>query len=215
MYTVAVKIEGMDRRRRTAGLMHAVVGFFLLIKSVDLYHYTVENIPLKLLPFLAVAGISLFYAFFRTRVDAAAKYNVPLRVLQFMTFVLFAVVMTKTGRQFDYLVLLIWAVVIFLLIFSEKKLFAETALTFTDDGVRVPGSYKEHLVQWEVLESVTVRHDFITLFHRGKKYLQYQVMQDLSELEVVKLNAFCKERLEILGRENQDLNSKEETRSEA
>ena len=51
-------------------------------------------------------------------------------------------------------------------------------------------------MEWQVLEEVTVRHDFITLFHQGKKYLQYQVMQDLSELEVVKMNAFCKEQIE-------------------
>lgn len=196
MYTVAVKIEGMDRRRRTTSLMHAVVGFFLLIKSFDLYHYAVEKSLLKVLPFLVVAGASLFYAFFRTRIDLAARYNNPLRLLQFTTFLSFCIVMLKAGKQFDAVILLVWAFVTFLLIFSEKKIFADTALKFTDEGIRVPGSYKEHVVEWSVLESVTVRHDFITLFHRGKKYLQYQVVQDLSELEVVKLNAFCKEKIE-------------------
>jgi hypothetical protein len=40
-----------------------------------------------------------------------------------------------------------------------------------------------------------VREDFITLFHVERKYLQYQVLQDLSTLEVAKMNAFCKEKL--------------------
>ena len=78
----------------------------------------------------------------------------------------------------------------------KNIVFQETLLSFTKEGIRVPGTYKEHLVEWNLLETVTVRHDFITLFHRGKKYLQYQVMQDLSELEVVKMNAFCKEHIE-------------------
>lgn len=196
MYTVAVKIEGMDRRRRTTGLMHLVTGFFLLLKTFDLNHHSVDKGPLQLVPFLAVAVLSLFYGGFRARVDAPAKYNTPLRVVQLMTFVTFGVVMLQQGRRFDAVVLFVWATVIFLLIFSEKKIFAQTALRFTDEGIRVPGSYRDHVVEWSVLESVTVRHDFITLFHRGKKYLQYQVMQDLSELEVVKLNAFCKEKIE-------------------
>lgn len=200
MYTVVVKIEGMDRRRRTTAIMHAVVGFFLLIKSFDLYHYSLGQTPFQLLPFLFVAGISIFYAFFRNRIDPAAKFNNGLRVLQFMTFVSFSLLMMQTGKKFDYLILLVWAVVTFMLIFSEKKLFAQTALQFTSEGIRIPGSYKEHLVEWAVLESVTVRHDFITLFHRGKKYLQYQVIQDLSELEVVKMNAFCKEKIESVNR---------------
>jgi hypothetical protein len=196
MYTVVVKIEGMDRRRRTSGLMHGVVGFFLLIKSFDLYNYLLGQASWKLLPFLLVAGLSLSYGFFRVRLDPAAKYNSGLRVLQFMTFVSFALVMMQAAKKFDYVILLVWAVVTFLLIFSEKRLFAETALQFTEEGIRIPGGYKEHLVEWKVLESVTIRHDFITLFHAGKKYLQYQVLQNLSELEVVKMNAFCIEKIE-------------------
>ncbi|GAA4754924.1 hypothetical protein [Flavisolibacter ginsenosidimutans] len=196
MYTVAVKIEGMDRRRRTTGLMHLIVGFFLLLKSFDFYNYLVEKNTLKFLPFLIVGGLSLFYGAFRNRIDARAKYNTALRVLQFVGFVFFGIIMMQLGKRFDYTVLFIWALVTFLLIFSEKKIFAETALNLTEEGIRIPGSYKEHLVEWEVLEDVTVRHDFITLFHRDKKYLQYQVMQDLSELEVVKMNAFCREKIE-------------------
>ncbi len=196
MYTVAVKIEGMDRRRRTTGYMHIVVGFFLLMKAFDLANLLLEKVTTKLLPFILVACLSLFYGFFRSRVDAVAKYNGPLRGLQFVTFVLFGVVMMQTGRRFDYILLFVWALVVFLLIFSEKKLFADTTLRITDAGIRVPGTYNEHLVEWAALEDVTVRHDFITLFHRNKKYLQYQVMQNLSELEVVKMNAFCRERIE-------------------
>jgi hypothetical protein len=43
---------------------------------------------------------------------------------------------------------------------------------------------------------VIIREDFLTLFHVKKKYLQYQVMQDLSTLEVAKINAFCREQIE-------------------
>ena len=106
--------------------------------------------------------------------------------------------MYRLGNTIDYASLFIWAFLTFILFFSEKRVFQETALTFTNEGIKVPGTYKEHLVKWEVLESVAIRHDFITLFHAGKKYLQYQVMQDLSELEVVKMNAFCKEQIEAL-----------------
>ena len=196
MYTVAVKIEGMDRRRRTTGYMHLIVGFFLLLKTLDLYNYLVEKASLKLLPFLLVAGLFFFYGAFRNRIDPAAKYNNLLRVFQFVTFVLFGIVMLQLRKQFDSAVLFAWALVTFLLIFSEKKIFAETLLKITEEGIHVPGSYKEHLVEWKALESVTVRHDFITLFQDDRRYLQYQVMQDLSELEVVKMNAFCREKIE-------------------
>lgn len=196
MYTVAVKIEGLDRRRRSTGLVHAIVGFFLLMKAFDLYHYLESRSLVPTLPFLAVGAVSLFYAFFRNRVDVEAKQNSGLRLLQCIAFFSFGVLMYRAGKSLDYISLFLWGMLTLFLFFSEKRVFKETLLRFSESGVLIPGSYREYLVEWPTLENVTVRHDFITLFHRGKKYLQYQVLQDLSELEVVKLNAFCQEQLD-------------------
>ncbi|WP_121355500.1 hypothetical protein [Flavisolibacter nicotianae] len=196
MYTVTVKIEGMDRRRRNTGLVHAILGFFLLIKSFDLYHYLESRSLVPTLPFLLVGAMSLYYAFFRSRFDPSAKHNAALRLLQSITFFSFGFLMLRIGKSIDYISLFIWAFLTLLLFFSEKRIFKDTIITLAENGVRIPGSYRDHLVPWPALESVVVRHDFITLFHKGKKYLQYQVLQDLSELELVKMNAFCKEQIE-------------------
>jgi hypothetical protein len=196
MYTVAVKIEGMDRRRRSTGLVHAILGFFLLIKSFDLYNILESRSLVPVLPFLAVGAVSLFYAFFRNRIDGAVRHNAALRLLQTVTFFSFGFLMYRIGKSIDYISLFVWGCLTLILFFSEKRVFKDTLLTFSENGILIPGSYRDYLVEWTTLESVVVRHDFITLFHRGKKYLQYQVLQDLSELELVKMNAFCKEQIE-------------------
>jgi hypothetical protein len=196
MLTVAVKIEGMERRRRSTGLIHVIIGFFLLIKTLDFYRYLGETSVTPIALFAAVAIISLVYGLFRRRLDITAKHNPGIRLLQTIAFLSFGILMYRLGKTLDYTGLFIWAFLTLILFFSERKVFQETLLSFTKEGIIVPGTYKEHLVKWNVLETVTVRHDFITLFHRGKKYLQYQVMQDLSELEVVKMNAFCRENIE-------------------
>jgi hypothetical protein len=203
MYTVAVKIEGMDRRRRSTSVVHALLGFFLVIKAFDLYHYLEDSTLLPSLPFLAVGVLSLFYAFFRSKVDLTAKHNAGLRLLQTVTFFSFGFLMYRIGRSIDYISLFIWGFLTLLLFFSEKRVFRDTVLTFSEKGITIPGSYRDYLVDWSTLENVVVRNDFITLFHRGKKFLQYQVMQDLSGLELVKMNAFCRERIENIGADEQ------------
>jgi hypothetical protein len=80
--------------------------------------------------------------------------------------------------------------------FSERKIFNETTIYFIEEGIKIPGYYTDHLVRWEEISEVVVREDFLTLFHINKKYLQFQVMQDLSTLEVAKMNAFCKDKVE-------------------
>ena len=196
MYIVAVKIEGMDRRRRSVSLVHAILGFFLLIKSFDLYHYLEGRSMVPLLPFLLVGAISLYYAFFRTKFDITAKHNAGLRLLQSVTFLSFGFLMMRLGRHIDYISLFIWGALTLVLFFTEKRVFKVTQITFSEEGVFIPGTYRDYLVAWNSLENVVARHDFITLFHRGKKFLQYQVLQDLSELELVKMNAFFREQIE-------------------
>lgn len=186
----------MDRRRRNTSLVHAILGFFLLIKSVDLYHYIQGRSIVPAIPFIAIGVLSLVYAFFRTRIDITAKHNAGLRLFQTVAFFSFGFVMLRIGKSIDYISLFVWGFLTLVLFFSEKRLFNDTVLTFSEKGVLIPGTYRDYLVDWSSLESVVARHDFITLFHRGKKYLQYQVLQDLSELELVKVNAFCKEQIE-------------------
>jgi hypothetical protein len=193
MYSVTVKIEEVERRRRSAGLLHIVLGFFLIAKGSDYYRYLDYESFLPVLPAFIMAGISLGYGFFRRQFDPLAKYNYTLRILQVVTFALLALAFMRFGKPIDYIGLLVFSFLAVLLMFSERRVFQETNLVFMDNGVQIPGTYKDHLVPWEALSDVIVREDFVTIFHIKKKYLQYQVMQDLSTLEVAKMNAFCKE----------------------
>lgn len=198
MYTVAIKIEEMQRRRRSASVMHAVIGFFLLAKAADYYRLLQFESFLPPLPAFLIAGVSIAYSFLRKTYDPLARYHHSLRILQLLTFLYLGVAFLKMATTLDSISVFAFALLCLLLYFVEKKIFSPTQMVFTKDGVTVPGGFKNHLVSWADLSEVVVREDFITLFHVQKKYLQYQVMQDLSTLEVAKMNAFCKEQIEAL-----------------
>ncbi|MGZ5222200.1 MAG: hypothetical protein ACXWC7_19090, partial [Chitinophagaceae bacterium] len=119
-----------------------------------------------------------------------------LRLTQVVTFAYLGLMLTSFARSIDYISVFTFAFLCILLMFSERRIFNETTIFMEEAGIRIPGYYRDHLVKWQDLENVTVREDFITLFHIRKKYLQYQVMQDLSTLELAKLNAFCREKTE-------------------
>lgn len=211
MYSVAVKIEGIESRRRSAGLLHIVIGFFMIFNASNYYRFTnYKNIwPVAFI--LLVASISLFYGFFRKKMDLSAHYNYWLRLVQVISFTTLGFLVLETGRAADYVGVFVFALLCIVLMFSEKRIFQDTTLYFIEEGIKIPGYYREHLVKWEELSEVVVREDFLTIFHIDKKYLQYQVMQDLSTLEVAKMNAFCKEKLEgkkqeVEGRNEPSLN---------
>jgi hypothetical protein len=196
MYTIAVKIEGIESRRRSAGLLHIVIGFFMILKAAAYYRLINYANFFTMLPILAVGSFSLFYGFFRRKLDWSARYNYWLRLIQAVSFAALGIWLTSFGKSIDYIGVFLFALFTLMLLFSEKRIFEDTLITLDEKGVTIPGYYRNHIVAWEDVSQVVVREDFVTIFHIKQKYLQYQVRQDLSTLEVAKMNAFCKEQIE-------------------
>src|SRR5438309_7915395 len=196
MYSIDVKIEGIESRKRSAGLLHVVIGLFLITKGSQYYQLTQYYNFWVIAPFLLIASFSLFYGFFRKKIDLSAQYNYWLRLIQAVSFTVLGILLTQAGRSIDYMSAFIFAFLCIVLMFSERRIFQETIINIDGNGIKIPGYYKEHLVRWSELTQVVVREDFITLFHIKQKYLQFQVMQDLSTLEVAKITAYCKEQIE-------------------
>lgn len=196
MLSIAVKIEGVERRKKSVSLLHIVAGCFLIAKGADYYRYLGYEDFLPVAPFFVVALMSVIYGLFRRRLDPGAQMNYWLRLLQVVTFTILAALMVVAERQIDYISLFLWSFVTLMLLLSEKRLFSETELLLKEEGVLIPGIYRSHVVPWSELTNVIIRQDFVTLFHRDEKYLQYQVMQTLTDLELVKMNGFCKEKIE-------------------
>ena len=196
MFSIAVKIDGIESRKRSAGLLHIVIGFFLIAKGADYFRYLKYHNFLFVLPILLIASFSLFYGFFRKKTDPTASLNFILRLLQCLTFLVLGILMTYYGTYIDYTGLFIFAFLCFMLLFSERKVFEETYIIMDHEGIKIPGYYKDHLIPWKALSNVVVREDFLTIFHVKQKYLQYQVRQSLSPLELAKVNAYCKEQIE-------------------
>jgi hypothetical protein len=201
MFSIVVKIEGIERRKKSAAVLHLVTGLFLILKSSDYYRYKNSEDFIDVVPFLIIAFISVIYGLGRKRIDPDAQVNLWLRGLQIIAFGILAVMMLRLNRNVDSAFLFAWAVISVMLLFTEKRIFTDTDLLLNEKGVTIPGLYGKHLVPWKSLSNIVIRKDFITIFHKDNKYLQYQVMQTLSDLEIAKMNGFCRDKTEQIVQE--------------
>jgi len=199
MYSIAVKIDDFEKRRRSSALLHLAIGLFLLIKSADYYKYTEYKKFLPVAPLLIVASLSLFYGLFRKKLDVSGSANFWLRCFQLFAYVLLGFLLVGKASNFEIIIAFVFALFCLVLLFTERKIFTESIILLKEEGIIIPGYYKEHLVHWNEIENVVIREDFITIFHIKQKYLQFQVKQDLSTLELAKMNAFCSEKKEQAG----------------
>lgn len=196
MYKIPVKIEGIEKRKRSTGLLHIVAGFFLIANGGTYFrHMNFENLGL-VLPFYLVAAASLFYGFFRQRFDPLANFNHWVRLLQFLAFAALTIVFLNFSKAPQIIGLLLWAIITLFLMFTERKVFHDAHLLVKPDGIHVPDYLKNNVVPWAIIESFVVRTDYITILRRDQKYVQLEILHDISKQDIELINQFSKKHID-------------------
>jgi hypothetical protein len=195
MLNIPVKIEGIERRKRSTGLFHIVAGFFLIANAGrynELMNY--QNL-LIVIPVYLVALVSLVYGFMRKRIDPTARYNHWVRMLQFLVFAVLGILIIGQSKSVMVFSLFFWAGITILLLFTERKVFHDTALTLQDDGVHIPGYFKHHILPWQLIEDLVVRPDYVTILRKDKKYVQLELLAAIEPKEVERINHYSKTQI--------------------
>jgi hypothetical protein len=190
-YSIPVKIESLEKRRRMTGTLHIVAGFYLLAATAAwMVQRKFEGIP-GALPFGIIAVTAISYGLRRRKFDTAARYNSALRGLETVGFGLLA-----TGQSgIASYGLFAWAGLSVLLLFSEKVLFQPSVLELGEEGIGLPGSPKPPLLPWEELQNIIVRPDYVTLFRNDNKYVQLEVTGTIDPETLAAADSFGKSQI--------------------
>lgn len=150
---------------------------------------------LSVLPMYIVAVASLVYGVFRNKIDCRAKYNHWLRMLQFLVFSVLAILMMQTKMDFRNSILLLWAAICIMLLFTERKVFHDAFLNFGENTVTIPGYFSNKVLPWQAIKNLVVRQDYVTIYLPQNRYIQHEVLALLDEKEIKELNNFCQQHL--------------------
>jgi hypothetical protein len=202
MYTIAIKIEGFERRKRSTGILHLAAGFFLLAKTMDYFKLSGYAYFINVLPFLAVVLLCLAYGFFKRKMDAGGRFNHWVRTIEVLAFAVLGILMINKGRPIDYLILFTWAIICLFLMFTERKMFHDAKMFFKKDGIFIPGYFYNQKLFWDNIKEIVARKDFITIFYPNNKFLQYEVMSLIDEEELAEINSFCKYQIDQFSTES-------------
>lgn len=196
MHLIAIKIDGIERRKKSTGLFHVVAGLFLLANIAEYYKQLNYQNFFSVLPMYLVAVASLLYGLFRNKMDPKAKFNHWMRMLQFLIFSVLGILMLKTKMDFRNISLFLWAVICILLLFTERKIFHDAFLNLSKNNITIPGYFSNKVLPWSVIENIIVRQDYVTIYIPRNRYIQYEVLSELSEAEIKDINFFCQQHIE-------------------
>lgn len=195
MLNIPVKIEGIERRKRSTGLLHIVAGFFLIANAGTYNQLMNYGHLLMVVPIYLVALISLLYGFMRKRIDPNARFNHWVRLAQFLVFAVLGILMINFGKTITVFSLFLWAAVTILLLFTERKIFHDAALSLNEEGILIPGYFKHHVMPWHLIEELVLRRDYVTILRKDKKYVQLEVLSAMPPQEIEEVNRYSKARI--------------------
>jgi hypothetical protein len=198
MHKLSVKLEGIERRKRTTGLLHIAAGFFLLLKSLDYFRLQQYGNFKDVWPFLGAAAFSLLYGVFKKLWDPLAKRNPWIRLMQVCVFTILAFNFIPHGQNVSVILLFGWAIGCLLLMFTERKVFHDAEMLFTKDGIFIPGYFTNRRLFWSNLKEVVVRPDYITIFQSDDSFLQYEVLKKTGLAELDEIALYCRQQIQAV-----------------
>lgn len=196
MFDIPVKVEGIEKRKRSVGLFHILAGLFLSANASLLYKHLEYTGFWMLLPIYVASVTSVIYGSFRKRLDVTYKHNRLLRIVQLLTFLVLATFEVNSGSAIRSLSLFLWTGISLVLLMTERLLFKCPSIKLSKEGIYAPGSIAMRKIGWSDLESVVVRPDYITFnYNNRNEYLQFEILEVLTGTEIERINLFCNEQL--------------------
>jgi hypothetical protein len=194
MYSIPVRIEKIEKQRRSNGLIHSIAGIYLIITGIT--GLTVSSAgKFLLLPVLLTGATAAFYPFIRKKISNPASFNTTVRLAEAICFLLLAVLFLAVKNYWNTFGLFAWGLVSLILYRNEKKLFDETAISLEEEGIRVPGLPADHLLPWDMIIGFTARPDFTTITRQDNKYVQLEVSRNVDSNELEKANNYSRQKI--------------------
>jgi len=199
MHKLSVKLEGIERRKKNTWLFHVAAGFFLTASAATYYQTTGKADLLVLAPLYLIAFASLVYGFFRKKLDPAARFNGPLRLIQAAAFFGLTLLLLNDVNGIRTASLALWALVSVFLFFTEKRIFHQSDLQIKAEGLFIPGYFRHHLIPWQLVESLVLRTDFLTITRKDQKFVQLELLKDVAPEKISEINSFCAHQIQKSG----------------
>jgi hypothetical protein len=169
---------------------------FLLANTAEYYKESGFKNFFSVFPMLLVGLVSLIYGLFRKKLDPAASFNHWIRVSQFLMFSILGVLMLQSKIEFRNISLLLWAAICIMLLFTERKIFHDAFLLFSKNNITIPGYFSNKVIPWSVIENIVVRQDFVTIYYPGNRYMQYEMLAEVTDTDIKTINLFCQQQIE-------------------
>jgi hypothetical protein len=206
MFDIPVRIESIERRKKSVSMFHILAGLFLAANAGLITKKLDNNWLWAVVPIYLVSVFSLIFAIRLKKVNNPVRINRWMRLLQVLALFISGIILVNHGSFISSLILFVWTGICLMLYLMEQSVFSKPVLKITETNLQVPSLFSSKKVNWKLVESVAIRQDFITINYTNNRYLQLEVVDQLTGTEIEQIRSFCNQKaVEQIDPERQEI----------
>ncbi len=124
--------------------------------------------------------------------DKLHKWNSVLRYSQSLLIGMAGVLLLMHAHWLNGVNGVLWGVVFAFLAKAEQCIFQPQQVVITETGIMYSNILCSTIVSWELIEKVVIRADYISIFKKNNRYLQFEITDDLSDVQLKEISELCK-----------------------
>lgn len=188
----------MERRKSQILILHALFSLviILLIPSVIaiMPSYNIYVITV----FCTIAVACFITPLVLHKKNKLQQWNVIMRCSQSCMIGVIGVTLLVYAKWFSGFSSVLWSIVFAFFAKTERAIFNPQQMFINSIGITYLTVFKPIIIAWNTIDSVVVRADYFSIFKKNGRYLQFEMVDHLSEDGRKAISEQCKKLIELV-----------------
>lgn len=119
------------------------------------------------------------------------KWNTVIRYIEACIMAIIGVVLLLYTQWFNGISGTIWSIILTYLATIERSIFKPQQIFIHKLGITYSYVIKPITILWNTIENIVIRSDYISIFKKNNRYIQFEITDDLSDAELKEINELC------------------------
>lgn len=84
-----------------------------------------------------------------------------------------------------------WGMIFVFIAQAEKCVFQPQQIIINTNEIKYSHVLYPISIQWNIIEKIVIRSDYISIFKKNGRYLQFEIIDDLSDQQLKDINELC------------------------
>lgn len=198
-FTINIINPVIERRKSQILILHALSSLviILLIPSaiVIMPSYNIYVITV----FCTIAIAFFIIPLILHKKNKLQRWNVLMRCSQSFMIGAIGVTLLVCAKWFSGFSGVLWSIAFAFFAKTEQAIFNPQQIFISSMGIRYSTVFKPIIIAWNAIDRVVVRADYFSIFKKNDRYLQFEMVDHLSEDERNAISEQCKKLIENRG----------------